>query len=273
VRHSGTLTRNPDIQNWTDRYLRRDNLGFFADALGALAEKGVGNGGLMAIGLVGQRDIPGVTLRQAQSILRWDIRPSRWSHAFLIAQPVEPAPKAVASAPILEVALHPRTGEFPRPEHNGVGEGRLGLYRDREVDANVALLAVRMDADDAARLAERARIFNIDRLRYNLWESLGVWQAYLWAFGGRPNPLREAFPIPASAYVEMVYEEIGVDLTPGASERNSAPEHIWNAARWWHEAFTTAGRPITGFYVERDPGCSQLPAPDEPSTVSPGGTP
>lgn len=252
VRFSGTTSRNPDVEDWSETYRDQGNLEFFAAALRALSSRNVGNGGLMVIGLVGQRDLPGVTLRRAQSVLRWDLRPSLWSHAFLIAARATPSSDDLRDLPLLEVTLHPRTGEFPEPERNGVIDGRLGLYRDPTVDANVALLAVRMTDDEARGVADRAEHPNRDRLRYNLWETLGVWQGHLWSHGARPNPLREGFPIFSSAYTEYAFEEIGVDLTPGASERNSAPEHIWNAAIWWQEAFQTTNHLVSGFYVLRD---------------------
>ncbi|MEK7203904.1 MAG: hypothetical protein AAB254_00195, partial [candidate division NC10 bacterium] len=81
---------------------------------------------------------------------------------------------------------------------------------------------------------------------------------YLWSQGARPNPLREGVQIFSAAYVEMAFEAINLDLTPGASERNSAPEHIWNAAAWWHEAFAREGHPIGGYYVLRDKGGSLM---------------
>lgn len=87
TRYSGTDRSNPEMVDWTDRYRDRDNLTFFADALAASATAGRGNGGLAVIGLLGQRDLPGVTMRWAQSALRWDLRPSLWSHAFLLAEP------------------------------------------------------------------------------------------------------------------------------------------------------------------------------------------
>jgi len=100
-------------------------------------------------------------------------------------------------------------------------------------------------------------------VRYNLWDTLGVWQAFLWSFGQRPNPLREGFPIASSSFIEYCFEAISVDLTPAASERNSAPEHIWNAAKWWHNAYSAQGREITGYYVLRDEGCSLQNAGEE----------
>ncbi len=66
-----------------------------------------------------------------------------------------------------------------------------------------------------------------------------------------------------SAYVEMVYEALNMDMVPGASERNSAPEHLWNAAQCWHQdidvASQTAGPYVlAGYYGIRDDGASML---------------
>jgi hypothetical protein len=263
IRHSGATERNPRLIDWSGDYADADNVRFFADALAAVAKDGRGNGGLMTIGLLGQRDIPGVTLRNAQSILRWDLRPSLWSHVFLISGESDATPEATAELPIREVAIYSRTGEFPDPANNGVTTGKLGLYRRPQLDANAALLAVEMDAKDVKEVSARAVDDpNLDRLRFDLWEMLGVWESYLWSSGGRTNPLREGLPIFCSAFAEYCFEAIRVDLSPGASERNSAPEHIWNGAVWWHEAFEAFGHPMSGYYVLRDKGCSPL-GPDE----------
>ncbi len=258
VRYSGSDTSNAQILDWSADYTALDNLTFFANALAALASRGTGNGGLMAIGLLGQRDLPGVTMRHAQSVLRWDLRPSLWSHAFLVARRVSADPGAFADTPLLEVPLVDRAGVFPRPERNGVSDGQLRLYRDGRVDANVALLAVGMSDEEAERVHDQAANPNRDRIRYNIWETLGVWQTYLWSSDTKPNPLREGFPVCASAFIEYAFEAIQLDLSPGASERNSAPEHLWNAAKWWHQTFEAFGHGISGYYAIRDRGCSVL---------------
>jgi hypothetical protein len=258
MRHSGSLRENPRVEDWTADYAARDNLEFFAGAIARLGRDGTGNGGLMTIGLLGQRDLPGIALRHAQSVLRWDRRPSLWSHAFLVAErPVDPS--SIEGLRLREVSIYSRTGRFPEPADNAVGDATVGLYRDPEVDANVALLAVEMNDENAEKVAERAiREVNLDRLRYDFWESLGVWASYLWSGGTRPNPLREGFPIFSSSFVEYCFEAIPLDLSPGASERNSAPEHLWNAARWWDESFQEYEHPISGFYCLRDKGAAVL---------------
>ena len=257
MRHSRSSSKNKGVLDWTDRYKKKGNMQFFADALAALKKQKLGNEGQMVIGLVGSRDFPGYTLRTAQSVLRWDLRPSLWSHAFLISGKATNA-GSLKRLPILQVTLHTRNGEFPRPERNGVHTDALACYDNPKVDANVALLAVRMEEKEAAHLIKRAKDGNLDRVRYNLWETLGMWQGYLWAQGARPNPLREGVPVASSSFVEYVYEGIHLDLTPGASSRNSAPEHLWNAALWWHDAYKSQNRQIAGMCVLRDKGCSMM---------------
>ncbi|MGH2572156.1 MAG: hypothetical protein ACRDGU_01480 [Actinomycetota bacterium] len=259
MRDSGARDQNTQVEEWEATRFPQDNLPFFVDALRGLEERRFGNEGLAVMGFLGQRDIPGVTLRQAQAILRWDRRPSLWSHVFLIREPANLAD--IGTTPILEVPMYPRTGVFPRPERNAVSEGTLAQYRNPSIDANVALVSVSMTDEQARAVRDRALEYNVDRLRYDLWDTLGVWQAFLWSSGQAPNPLRAGFPIASSAYVEMAFEAIGLDLTPGASERNSSPEHIWTAAKWWHHAFAEAEqRGLAGFYVLRDKGCALLDA-------------
>ena len=129
------------------------------------------------IGLVGSCDLPGVALRRAQSILRWDRRPSLWSHAFIIV-----------GDGIREVTLHSRAGHFPEPADNAITPATLEHYKD---DPNVALLKVRTTPEEAQAIAERATTQpNLERLRYDLFETLGYWQAYLWT-RGTSEPARD----------------------------------------------------------------------------------
>jgi len=254
IRHSQSTEKNPQVEDWTGDYRERSNLEFLTDAI----EKFAGGGARMAIGLLGQRDLPGITLRRAQAILRWDLRPSLWSHAFLIADDASSASQ-IGEARLREVTLHSRTGIFPEPAENAVTDARLSDYDDARVDANAALLVVKMSDEELNAVALRAiDDVNLDRLRYDLWQTLGVWQTYLWSSGAAINPLREGFPVFSSSFVEYCYEAIGLDLSPGASERNSAPEHLWNAALWWHEMLEELGHPISGCCVLRDPSATWL---------------
>ena len=119
-----------------------------------------------------------------------------------------------------------------------------------------------LTADDLNAVKARAKDPNYDRLRFDMWENFCAWQRFLWSDGTGVSPLRQGVPVPCSSYVEMAFEAMGMDLVPGASERNSAPEHIWNAARWWYQEADKQGEDqlspyvITGCYAIRDAGGS-----------------
>src|SRR5881628_1884549 len=104
MRNSRAANPNPKIKEWTD-YLKKTNMTFFANALAALSKDNMGNGGLMVIGFIGSRDLPGVTVRQAQSVLRWDMRPSLWSRAFVIAEKIRRGATGVGKVKILNISL------------------------------------------------------------------------------------------------------------------------------------------------------------------------
>jgi hypothetical protein len=238
LRHSSSDEENPDVIDVTDTYEAEDNTRFFAEATRELG------GPVALIGLVGSSDLPGVALRRAQSILRWDRRPSLWSHVFLLVDDG-----------VREVTLHSRAGCFPEPADNAITKATLAHYAK---DPNVALLKVSMSEEEAARVAERATTRpNLERLRYDLFETLGFWQAFLWT-RGTANPLEQGVPMAASALIEYCFEAIQLDLTPGANDRNSAPEHLWNSARWWTDAFGEFGRSLSGRAVIRDRHCRVL---------------
>lgn len=282
IRDSGTRQENPGCHDWTDAplgpetegtYADHGNLRFFRDVLRKPGDESVGHGGAMAVGLVGRRDLPGVTLRRAQSVLRWDLRPSLWSQAFLLrgAQSAED----LGEGDLREVSLYSPTGAFPDPANNAVIDGTLRFYDDPTVNANACLVTVDIDEDELKAVTERAvEDPNRDRMRYDLWRMLGVWQSYLWSADALPNPLRQGHPVFSSAFVEYCYEAIQLDLAPGASERNSSPEHLWNAAKWWWESFKAFGHPIRCYSVIRDQGCAVLDRePDAPMFDREPGTP
>ena len=62
------------------------------------------------------------------------------------------------------------------------------------VDPNVALLAVRTTPEEAAAVVARATEQpNLERLRYDLFETLGFWQAFMWT-RGTAEPARAGRP-------------------------------------------------------------------------------
>ena len=85
--------------------------------------------------------------------------------------------------------------------------------------------------------------------RSTQWRDGGVshiWQSYSWSAGATPNAFRDAMPMFASAFLEYCLAAICLDLSPGASARNSAPEHLRNTTFRWHEGFADLGHRSVG---------------------------
>jgi hypothetical protein len=146
------------------------------------------------------------------------------------------------------------------PERNGVTAQTLDLYQDPAKFPNVGLISFRLTNQDRERLLDRAADPNIDRLRFNLWDLLRRWLSYAWVAGQDHNPLADGTRMPSAAYVEMAYESIGIDLTPGASERNSSPEHFWQTALWWWEPFQKLKKTLRIDFCTREKQAVILPA-------------
>lgn len=274
MRRSIASKRNSKLGNWSKWGKGRSNLTYFAEALRTMRGYGVSNGAFV-IGLVGSRDLPGICLRRAQSVLRDDLRPSYWSHAFVITANWD-GDSPIGSLPIAEVPFFARNGEFPEPARNAVVSTTLGHYGNKTRDANVALFAVSEAVDGEAKplggetLATLNQVLatpNLDRDRFDFWRELALWKQYFWSGEQLPNPSLAGNPIPATSFIEMLFEQIGVDLTPSASDLNSAPEHLWTSTLWWLQEEVqrhrgVEGTLVSGCFVIRDSGAASL-APDE----------
>lgn len=246
-------TQNPTLANET-------NEAFFSELASSVGVHALHG----AILLVGARDGRSLAVRRAQAALRFDKRPSRWSHAVLITR----WRGTVLESEGLEVTLEPSPAVEQVPERNGVTPFRLARYADRDVFPNLAVGVLGFELAPAEEgvgssvpaawqrrraLLEAAVSPNRQRERYPLWESLGVWARYSYAPYATPNPLQEGLPLPAASFVEYAYEAANVDLTPGASGNNNCPEVLYATMKHWSEGLRRAdGVSVRLFTLVRD---------------------
>jgi hypothetical protein len=101
---------------------------------------------------------------------------------------------------------------------------------------------------------------NRDRLRYRLWEWLGVWANYTYAPAATANPIATGIPLPAAALCEYAYEAAGLDLTPGATAPNACPELLWTTLLYWYDRIgPQAGQVAAWSLVEEDESPTRKP--------------
>lgn len=194
--------------------------------------------------MVGGRSPTDFRLRTAQSQVRSDLAPSRWSHVMLLSDPSQRE-----TATVYEISLEPLRGfEFPTPQ-NGVQEGELRRYADPDRFPNIAVLKVPVPQKDVEAALER---YKKQRAVLDGVDLIVRWLAYVWGVGRNGNPLLDGFGIPSAAMLEIVVGAAGFDLTPGLESRSSCPEAISQAAKYWHEYYEDQQKTaLSGFYDDR----------------------
>jgi hypothetical protein len=186
------------------------------------------------VGLVGGTDPASISVRWAQSFLRFDRRPSYFSNVFMFTG---------RGDAILECRV---VGADPtRPETQGIVRDRARRYRDAEAWPNKALIGFKFLATEGG-LAPQARLRAVldaarnekaIRERYDLWKMIASWQPYLFEPHRTANPLVEKAPHPGAAYVRWALGMAGVEAAPGALDEFDAPEHFWAAANYWYDSY------------------------------------
>lgn len=199
--------------------------------------------------LLGGADVLSFRLRVAQSHLRHDLTPSRWSHVLLVDGATlragrGDAPPALTNARTFEISLDPAQGFGFVPPTNALQHARLRDHADVKKFPNIALLSAPVGWEQVREMLvevesktgdKKGEYFQHQRAVLDAPELLIMWLAYVWGVGRAPNPLLEGHGVPSAAMVEVVLGSAGFDLTPGLESRASCPEAIWQSAKWWHE--------------------------------------
>jgi hypothetical protein len=283
IRYDSLATSNPDLKDYSKDFCDADNGEFFAEVARQLAKPAPGSTTLetdsvASIVLIGEYGLPGYRIRRAQEVLRIDRTPSFWSHAFLLLTPL--APDAAGNRDPHKSAILLESSLSPDPKHdlfsytNGVSCRRLADYTDSQFTLsaahsvpNVAVVSYGLKTEERASILERAKNPDSDQLGYDLLSQLASWYAYVASRGTVPNPLASGVGLFSTAYTQLAYDAAGIDLAPGAQQRNLAPEHIWQAARYLYPTFRATApasselvqRPVRGFYCVRDRACVVSP--------------
>lgn len=189
-----------------------------------------------AILLVGGNDTRSLTIRNSQAAVRFDRRPSYWSHAAIMLAWDD---KDIGKSTGLEVTLSPEAPHEQVPERNAVTRFQLGRYFDRTCYPNAALcfvgFPVSEETDPRARLLQATLNPNQDRERYPFWDLLARWASFALEPLARSNLLLDNVPLPAASFCEYVYEAAGIDLTPGATGNYCCPEVLHATLLHWKE--------------------------------------
>ena len=176
--------------------------------------------------LLGGTDPYAFRLRVAQSHVRHDMSPSRWSHTAILS----PRNDNPESWELCEISLQPHSGFGFPASTNGVQRGTAARYTDAEKFPNLAVLRMDMKWEAVSKALHQ---FQRQRTTIDAKELILHWLAFVWGVGRSGNPLLDGHGIPSAVMVETVFAATGYDLTPGLESGASCPEAIWQSARWW----------------------------------------
>lgn len=177
--------------------------------------------------LLGGTSIVDFRMRVAQSELRQDLLPSFWSTCGLL----------IDGKVLMTARVDAISNSSARVERNGLEAVTLDAgarYADPALYPNIGILQF---TDDHAAIREHVARIGQERNIVDLLAQIVAWLGYCWAVGGSSNPLMHGHGIPSATLVERAHGLAGIDLSPGLPSASSCPEAIWQAARWWYEAY------------------------------------
>jgi hypothetical protein len=220
-----------------------------------------------AILLVGAADFASWTVRVQQAVMRFDRRPSDYSHAALLCAWDLAQPERSWGLELDAVRV---AASAQRPEHGGVTPFRISDYLDDDAFPNLAVIDVPpVERGSHRAIVEAARRPMRDAVRFPLLRWLAAWRAFVTAPEAMSHPLLNRIPHPGAGFVAMAYEAAEVTLIPGAVDMQHCPELLWANAKHWGEA---VGANVRIYRLLRDPDAKTrkaAPVPIDESATAP----
>ncbi len=183
------------------------------------------------IGIIGTKNTIGMAIREAQSAVTPDGKPSLWSHCFIFGDlrlDRRGIDGAKTKSPYLfESDLH--VDLFKSQLRNGAQENWIGKYCRESVE-NAAVIDFGLSEDQKDDILATALQLVDEQVLYPIQELLGTWWAIITRKQWLPNPADDPHAMYCSAFVRYCYKEAGKDfIGPEISVSNTTPEDIAQA--------------------------------------------
>ena len=183
------------------------------------------------IGMIGTKNTIGMAIREAQSTVTPNSKPSLWSHCFIFGDlrlDRRGAGGTNSKSPYLfESDLH--VDLFKPQLRNGAQENWIGKYCRESVD-NAAVMDFGLSEKQKDDILATALQLVDEQVLYPIQELLGTWWAIITRKQWLPNPVDDPHAMYCSAFVRYCYREAGKDfIGPEISVSNTTPEDIAQA--------------------------------------------
>ncbi len=170
------------------------------------------------VGLSGGDTLVDKAICRAERHLDARERWSCWSHAFIFeGQRLDGHHWVIES----DLQFHRKHIQL------GVQENRVSKYFDESLYTTLAVLDFGLSGEQVGALLREGLELAASRARYSLRELVGTLLALKNpALRGRENPLARERSLFCSAFVQHLFRQTGLDLTPGVDAKHTTPEDI-----------------------------------------------
>jgi hypothetical protein len=174
------------------------------------------------IGLSGGPTLVDKAICRAERHLDEEKRWGLWSHAFLFQGPRQDGHHWLIES---DLQIHHKHIQL------GVQENRISKYFDEGLYSTLAVLDFGLAQAQVSSLLSCALELVAERARYSLRELLGTLIALKHPqLRGSDNVLAREQSMYCSAFVQHLFQKMGLELAPGVHRKNSTPEDIWRTA-------------------------------------------
>ena len=183
------------------------------------------------IALVGTNDPIGLAIREAESPMTTDGRPSLWSHCFILGDlrfdRRGPGGVKIKSPYIFESDL--KVDLFEPQVRNGAQENWIGKWCSGKVNS-AGLIDYQLSSDETEMVLATALQLVDEQVLYPIQGLLGTWWAIVMKKQWAPNPLNSPHTMYCSSFVRYCYQQAGRDFIGSEIDiSNTAPENIARA--------------------------------------------
>ncbi len=190
------------------------------------------------VGLIGQDDLKGRLIRDAEAGITPDHKPSKWSHTFLLAERRADG-RNDGRIYIFESDLRVSVDDWE--VQNGVMESRLVKWCLDNV-SHGCVLGMNLSTAETTELLTQALSYAYDEehLRYPVGELFGTLWAIITRRLAKKNIFDDKHAVQCATFVRMCYQAIGQDPVTGAVHlTNTSPESFYQSQvftfrKEWH---------------------------------------
>jgi len=183
------------------------------------------------IGIVGAKGTIGMAIREAQSALTVDKKPSLWSHCFIFGdlRLDRRGPEGAKSKSPYLFESDLKINLLKAQLRNGAQENWIGKWCKEEVE-NAAVIDLGLSEGQKDNILATALQLVDEQVLYPIHELFETWWAIITKKQWLPNPVDDPHAMYCSAFVRFCYKEAKKDfIGPEVSVSNTTPEDIAQA--------------------------------------------